>query len=225
MTSRYALYETDQLRDRFALDVGLPRGVRPHYNVSPVQEVPVVVLRDGKRVVERMIWGFVPTGAKDTNSVFRYKTFASRSEGILDKPALRTALRSQRCIIPVNGFYEWKTLASGKRPFYIRLKTHELIGLAGVYSEWTDPAGVVHGVCTVITIDSETESDMTPRRLPVIVDVADEADWLNPELSDLSTLFRIMRPYDAEKLEIIPVSDAVNSTKLDASDLIEKFQR
>lgn len=225
MTSRYALYETDKLRDRFSLDAGLPRGVKPHYNVNPVQEVPVIVLRDGKRLVERMIWGFVPEGAKDTNSVFRYKTYASKSEGILDRTALRAALRTHRCIIPVNGFYEWKNLESGKRPFYIRLKSHELAGLAGLYSEWTDAAGVVRGVCTVITIDSEAESDMTPRRLPIIVDAVDESDWLNPELSDLSTLFRIMRPIDVDKLEIIPVSDAVNSLKVDTPELIEKFQR
>lgn len=225
MTSRYALYETDKLRDRFTLQAGLPRGVKPHYNVSPVHEVPVVLLRDGQRLVERMIWGFVPMGAKDMNSVFRYKTYAVKSEGILDKPALRTALRSQRCIIPVNGFYEWKNLESGKRPFYIRTTTHELFGLAGLYGEWTDPEGATHGVCTVLTIESDAGSDMTPSRLPIIIDQADEADWLNPELGDLSTLFRIMRPYDPSKLEIIPVSDAVNSTKPDTPDLIEKFQR
>ena len=224
MTSRYALYETDKLRDRFALDAGLPRGVKPRYNVSPVREVPVVLLRDGQRVVERMIWGFVPAGAKDMNSVFRYKTYAVKSEGILDKPTLRTALRAQRCIVPVNGFYEWKNLASGKRPFYIRTDTHELFGLAGLYGEWTDPEGVRRGICTVLTIDSETDSDMTPRRLPIIVDQADETDWLNPELGDLSTLFRIMRPYDASKLSIIPVSDEVNSTKLDRPDLIDRRQ-
>lgn len=225
MASRYALYEINKLRSRFALDVGLPRGVKPHYNISPVQEVPVVLQRAGQRVVERMIWGFVPSSAKDTNSVFRYKTFAVKSEGILDKPTLRTALRSQRCIIPVNGFYEWKNLESGKRPFYIRTNTHELFGLAGLYGEWTDPDGAVHGVCTILTISSGTESDMTPSRLPIVVEQADEADWLNPELGDLSTLFRVMRPFDTGKLEIIPVSDTVNSTRPDMPDLIERFQR
>lgn len=225
MTSRYALYETDKIRDRFACDTGLPRGVKPHYNISPVQEVPVVLQRDGQRVVERMIWGLVPVGARDTNSVFRYKTFAAKSEGILDRPALRTALRSQRCIISVNGFYEWKNLPSGKRPFYIRTKTHELFGLAGLYSEWTDPAGVTHGVCTVLTIDSEADDDMTPSRLPIIIEQADEVGWLDPSIGDLSTLFRIMRPVEASTLEIIPVSDAVNSTKPDSPDLIERFQR
>lgn len=225
MTSRYALYEIGKLRDRFLLDVGLPRGVKPRYNVSPVQEVPVIVLRDGKRMVERMIWGFVPVGAKDTNSVFRYKTYVFSSENILNKSSLRTALRTQRCIIPVNGFYEWKRLPNGKRPFYIRLKSNELAGLAGVYGEWVDPTGVARGVCTVITIDSETESDMTPSRLPVIVDPSDESDWLNPESGDLSTLFRIMRPCDVNEIEVIPVSDAVNSTKPDSPDLIEKLQR
>lgn len=225
MTSRYALYEIDKLRDRFALDVGLPRGVKPHYNISPVQEVPVVVSREGKRVVERMIWGFIPVGAKDTNSVFRYKTFAVRSEKILETHTYRTAVRSQRCLIPTNGFYEWKQAPSGKQPFYLRPRTHELAGLAGIYSEWTDPEGVAHGVCAVITIDSESDNDTIPSRLPVIVDRDDETDWLNPEVSDLSSLFRIMRPYGASKLEIIAVSDAVNSTKVDTPNLIKSAQK
>lgn len=225
MTSRYALYEIDKLRERFSLNVGLPRGVKPRYNVSPVQLVPAVVMRNGVRAVEKMIWGLIPVGAKDANSVFRYKTFAVKSEGILDKPSLRTALRSQRCIIPVNGFYEWKNLPDGKRPFYIRPTSHELAGLAGLYSEWIDPDGVAHSVCTVITIDSETESDMTPSRLPIFVEKTDETDWLNPELGDLSTLFRIMRPSDPDQLEIIPVRDAVNSTKVDSPDLIERIVR
>lgn len=225
MTSRYVLYDTAQLRDRFAPESGTPRGVKPRYNISPAARVPVIVSRDGKPAIEQMIWGFVPAGAKDTNSIFRYKTFAAKSEKILETHTYRTAVRTQRCLIPANGFYEWKNTTGGKKPFYISPRAGGLFAMAGIYSEWTDPEGTTHGICAVITIDSETDNDMIPSRLPVIVDRADEAAWLDPEVSDLSTLFQIMRPYDVEKLDIIPVSDAVNSPKPDTPELIKRLVR
>lgn len=222
MTSRYALYDTGLLRDRFAPESGTPRGVKPRYNISPAARVPVIVSRDGKPAIEQMIWGFVPAGAKDTNSIFRYKTFAAKSEKILETHTYRTAVRSQRCLIPANGFYEWKNSTSGKKPFYIQLDHSELFAMAGIYSEWTDVAGETHRICAVVTIDSETDNDLVPSRLPVIVDEADEALWLDPDVSDLSTLFQIMRPIDASRLRIHPVGDAINSTKVDTPTLIER---
>lgn len=220
MTSRFALYETADLRDRFAPESGTPRGVKPHYNISPAARIPVIVSREGKLTIEQMIWGFVPVGAKDTNSIFRYKTYAVRSEKILETHTYRTAVRTQRCLIPANGFFEWKKSAVDKKPFYIRPVADGLFALAGIYSEWTDPEGAVHGICAVVTIDSERDSDSLPSRLPVIVSQSDEAAWLDPSVSDLSTLFQIMRPVDASTLVIVPVSDAVNSTKADTPDLI-----
>lgn len=222
MSSRYALFEIDKLRDRFAPASGVPKGVKPHYNISPVQSVPVVVFRDGKNEIELMKWGFIPKGAPNANSVFRYKTFAARSEGIFDKPTWQTAIRSTRCLIPANGFYEWKKTADSKQPFYIHPTDQSIFAFAGLYSSWTDPEGKEWGTCSIVTTNSGAESDMTPSRLPVIVHPDDEADWLNPEISDINTLYRIMRPYDPDQLEIIRVGDNINSAKIDTPQLIEK---
>lgn len=222
MSSRYALFEIDKLRDRFATQSGVPKGVKPHYNISPVQSVPVVVSRDGKNEIELMKWGFIPKGAPNANSVFRYKTFSARSEGIFDKPTWQAAIRSTRCLIPANGFYEWKNTASGKHPFFIHAIDQPLFAFAGLYSSWTDPEGKEWGTCSIITTNSGAESDMTPSRLPVIVHPDDEADWLNPEISDINTLYRIMRPYDPDQLEIIKVSDDINSAKIDKPYLIKR---
>lgn len=222
MSSRYALFEIDKLRDRFALASGVPKGVKPHYNISPVQSVPVIISRDGKNEMELMKWGFIPKGAPNANSVFRYKTFSARSEGIFDKPTWQVAIRSSRCLIPANGFYEWKTTASGKQPFYLHATDQPVFAFAGLYSSWTDPDGKEWGTCSIVTTNSGAESDMTPSRLPVIVHPDDEADWLNPEISDINTLYRIMRPYDADQLEIVRVSDDINSAKIDKPHLIVK---
>lgn len=225
MTSRYALYEIDKISKRFAPDSGVPKGVKPRYNISPTQSVPVIVSRDGVNQIEVMKWGFIPAGAKDTSAVFRYKTFNAHSEGIFDKPTWMTAIRSRRCLIVANGFYEWKSSATGKNPFYIRPIDVSLFAFAGLYSTWTDPEGAVWGMCSIITTNSGSESDMTPSRLPVIVHTDDEADWLNPAIGDINSLYKIMRPLDPDMLTIIRVSDDVTSAKIDKPHLIEQLER
>jgi len=224
MTSRYALYEIDKLYDRFNLKNGVPKGVKPHYNISPAQLVPVIVNRDGINQIEMMKWGFIPSGAKDTNSIFRYKTHNARSEAVFDKPTWMTAIRSQRCLVPANGFYEWKNTADSKNPYYIQTTDQPLFGFAGLYSSWTDPEGVGWGMCSIIIINSDATDDMTPSRLPVIVLPEEEAEWLNPEIGGMNSIYMTMKPYDLEKLKIIRVGSDVNSPKIDKTHLIDRYK-
>ena len=105
MAERYTLLELEKLRDRFALADGVPAGVKISYNISPTQLAPIVLQRDGKRVMQRAMWGFVPAAAKDTRSVFRYKTTLAKCEDVFDKPTWKDAVRTQRCLVPANGYY------------------------------------------------------------------------------------------------------------------------
>jgi putative SOS response-associated peptidase YedK len=220
MPDRYTLIDTGELRDRFALPKGVPAGVKKHYNISPMQTIPVVIVRNGERVMERMKWGFIPKNAKDTHSVFRYKTHHARSEVVFRGPTWQGAIRTQRCLVPANGFYEWRKSPDGKHAFYIHPTDQSLFAFAGIYGEWTDPDGITHGMCAIITTASGSETDQVPSRLPVILDPADEAAWLDPELGDVSTLLKIMRPYAFENLKITRVSDAVNAKKANDLSLI-----
>jgi len=225
MSSRYALYEIDKISKRFAPAAGVPKGVRPSYNINPGQSVAVIVNRDGANQIEKMKWGFVPAGAKDANSIFRYKTHNVRSENVFDKQSLSTAIRSQRCLIPANGYYEWKNLESGKTPYYIQTADQSLFAFAGIYGTWTDPSGVVWGTCAIVTTPSDSADDMIPSRLPVIVRPEDEADWLNPVIGDMNSLYGIMKPYTSDQLKIYRVSDDINSTKIDKPNLIERVTK
>jgi putative SOS response-associated peptidase YedK len=220
MTSRYALYDIDKISKRFAPESGVPKGVRPSYNINPAASVPVIVNRDGINQISVMKWGFIPNGAKNTNAIFRYKTQIARSEGIFDKPTWANVIRTQRCLIPANGFYEWRTSESDRTPYYIRPTDQPLFAFAGVYGTWTDPGGIEWGMCAIITTNSGVDSVMTPSRLPVIVHPDDESDWLNPAIGDINSLYKIMRPYDATALAIIRVSNDINSTKTDNPSLI-----
>ncbi|MDK2898991.1 MAG: hypothetical protein PWQ10_178 [Patescibacteria group bacterium] len=224
MTSRYALYEINKLRDRFNLPNGVPKGVKPHYNISPDQMVPVIINHDGINKLEMMKWGFVPTSAKNTNSIFRYKTYNARSESVFNKPTWMTAIRSQRCLVPANGFYEWKNIENKKYPYYIQPTDQTLFGFAGLYSSWTDTEGKEYGTCSIITINNESTSDMAPSRLPVIIMPEEESEWLNPKIDGMSSIYSIMKPYNLEKIKIIRVGQDIDSHKIDKPSLINKFQ-
>lgn len=225
MSERYALYEIDKLRDRYKLPSGVPKGVKASYNISPTQIAPVVVIRDGVRVLERMKWGFIPIGAKDANSVFRYKTFAARSEDSFDKTTWKHAIRYSRCLIPANGFYEWQAITGGKKiAHFIRPKDQGVFSLAGVYSTWQDPEAVRWGMFAVVTTMANKEMSVLSNRMPVILHPEDEATWLDPMIDDANTLYDLMRPYYAsEMLEIRAVGPDINSTKIDIPQLIDKI--
>lgn len=213
MAERYTLFEIEKLRDRFALKDGVPAGVKKSYNISPGQLGSVIVHRDGVNVLERMKWGFIPANAKDNNSVFRYKTYMAKSEGIFDKATWQHAIRHQRCLIPANGFYEWQQTQEGKLPFYLTPSEQELVAFAGVYSSWTDSDGKEWGTYAIVTIMQDRSPKQSLRR-PIILSPEDEADWLNPAITDMNTLYRCMRPYTEDMFTIHRVTPDVKNVKL-----------
>lgn len=221
MIARYTLFEIENLRDRFHLASGVPGGTKQNYNISPTNSAPVVVLRDGKPELEQKKWGFISQNAKDSNSVFRYKTHAVRSEVIFAKPTWEKAIRTQRCLIPTNGFYEWHETEHGKTPYLIQLRDQTLFAMAGVYSSWTDPAGKEWGTYCAVTIDSHSSKLHTKVVRPIILDIDDEATWLDTTITDTNTLYSIMKTYPDDILSITKVGDAINSTKASGSHLIQ----
>lgn len=216
MAERLALFEIEKLRDRFTLPSGVPAGVKKSYNTSPTQLAPVVLARDGQRVMERKMWGFLPATAKDTRSVFRYKTTVAKSVNVFDKPMWQDAIRIQRCLVPVNGYYEWRKTINGKRPFYIQIKDQPLVALAGVYSVWTDGEGVERGTFAIITIGDESHTG----RSPVVITPADEANWLNPEIVDVSSIFVMMQPLPIDMLIAYQVTTDLKNSKLNTPALL-----
>src|SRR5690606_15936994 len=113
----------------------------------------VIISDEDVTLVKSMKWGLVAQGAKDTNSVFRYKTYNIPSEKILSRHSWERAVREKRCLIPANGYY----LLNGsgkKRAKYVQANDDELFAFAGVYGSWQDPEGVTHGTFSIITIES-----------------------------------------------------------------------
>src|SRR5256885_9273051 len=111
----------------------------PRYNVAPTQPVPIVRMAAGKRQLALVRWGLLPAWVKDP------RTFSllinARGESVLDKPAFRHAMKRRRCLIPADGFYEWRSEAGSKRPFVIRPKDGQPLAFAGLWEAWTGPNG------------------------------------------------------------------------------------
>lgn len=225
MSERYTLFEIEKLRDRFMLSKGVVAGVKRNYNISPTQLCPVIVQVDGKNEMQLMKWGFVAANAKDMNSVFRYKTYNAKSEGIFSKEAWNDSIRHRRCLVPANGFYAWKKSSDGKQPFHITPVDQDVCALAGIYSSWQKPDGETVGVFSIVTTESNSEMTTIQQRMPVIIQPEDEATWLDSSVESVSTLYKIMRPYPNGMLKLKPANPAVNSLKATGETLITPPKR
>lgn len=220
MAERYTLIDIQDLSDRFDLKNGVPAGVKRNYNISPTQLGSVIVNRDGMRILERMKWGFIPANAKDANSVFRYKTYVAKAEGIFNKPTWQDSIRHSRCLVPANGFYEWQQTVNGKLPFYITRAQQGLFVFAGIYSSWTDPDGKEWGTYAIVTTLHD-RGPKKPLQRAVILSRENEAAWLDPTLDDLNSLYGLLRPTPEDMLRIHQVAPEVKNSKLNSDQLIQ----
>ena len=220
MIERYALYDIDKLFDRFNLTSGVPKGVKKRYNIQPAQTVPVVLQRGEDVVMELMQWGFVPQNAKDTTSLFRYKTYVVRSEDIFKKDMWDRAVRSQRCLVPANGFYFWSAITGGKAAFYTEVKGQPIAALAGIYSSWTNSEGVETGMVSIVTVPANDDAIDLTDRLPAIVQPGQEKAWLDPTSNEVSPLYDAMRMATGGSLVLRRVGEGIFSKKVDNESLI-----
>jgi len=224
MISRYSLYTTADLRDRFALADGLPKGVKPHYSIYPTHQAPVIVGQDGHPVVEQMGWGLTPKGAKDTNSVFRYKTYNVPSEKILAKHSWEIAVRHSRCLVPANGFYQLNESGDEKRAYYIQLKNTAMFAFAGIYSKWED-AGITRATYSIITSEAPDQVRHIADRMPIILSKSEERRWLDVSITDANALFDMLRPISRDQLLINEVGAGIHSLKIDSPKLIVPLEK
>ena len=222
MCGRYTLHQkTQSLKDRYRLNV-VPGNLRANYNVAPGQFMPVVISEDGKQRAELMKWGLIPTWAKDPK--IGYKLINARDDGIFDKPIWRNVILKKRCLIPADGFYEWKRHTvdgkQQKQPFYIKPKHDDLFSFAGVWDAWKDVEGLEWKTYSIITTSPNKEMKHVHDRMPVILHKEDEASWLEPSVQSREDLEHFLQPYEDDGLEIYEVSRDVNVARNNDAKLI-----
>jgi putative SOS response-associated peptidase YedK len=193
---------------------------RPRYNVAPTQ--PVLTIREtdeAKRELVPLRWGLVPSWSKGLDS--RYSMINAGAETVNTKPAYRNAFKHRRCLIPAEGFYEWKAGKQGKTPFRIRRKDRAPFAMAGLWEWWRGGEGEAIESCTIIVTDANDLVREIHDRMPVILGRDDYASWLDPGNKDADGLRAMLKPADAARWTMRPVTRQVNSPRNDSPDLLE----
>ena len=194
----------------------------PRYNVCPTQDQMVVRARDGEPEAVKLRWGLVPWWASDLSVGSRM--INARAEGVDTKPAFRDAFRERRCLVLVDGFYEWQAIPGQKRrrPYAVRMPDNSPFVLAGLWESWRNrTTREVVQTCTVVTTTPNAFMARLHDRMPVILDPASYGAWLNPATPAADAL-SMLRPYDgAAALSAYPVSTYVNSPAHDDAKCLE----
>jgi putative SOS response-associated peptidase YedK len=216
----------DQLAAYFgAAGVG-ERLTEPAYNVAPTNAVETVVTLGEERRLELFRWGLVPFWAKDP--AIGNKMINARAETVATKNAYRRSFKKKRCIIPVDGFYEWKKIEGrkNKQPFFIHRPDGEPYAFAGLWDEWTDPedSDRVLRSCTIITGEPNERMAELHHRMPVILPPGAWDAWLDPGNSDEAALTELLVPAPSELIVFEPVSTEVNNPRNRGSRLIEPVE-
>lgn len=196
--------------------------LKPRWNIAPTQEIPVIRKDKDRRRLFLPRWGLVPSWAEDPSIGARM--INARSESAAEKPAFREAFRLRRCLVPLDGFYEWTEVDGRKQGRIIRRRDRALFALAGLWESWRGPKGGPAGdpaletppleTVTVLTTSANAPLSVLHDRMPVILDEGDWAAWLDPE-TPLSDVAKLLRPAPDDLLDLTPVGPRVNSVRND----------
>jgi putative SOS response-associated peptidase YedK len=196
-----------------------PEQFQPRYNIAPSQPV-LAVPNDGQNAATFFLWGLVPSWAKDPT--IGNRLINARGETLSEKPAFRGAYKYKRCVIPADGFYEWKTQPGTKTkiPHYIRLKGHKPFALAGLLDEWHATDGTPVRTCTIVTTEPNSLMATIHNRMPLILKPEAISAWLDSSPRAPESLKGLVQSFPAELMELYPVSTLVNSPANDRAECI-----
>ncbi len=221
MCGRYTLYSDKKaIENHFEVEISDGELIRPDYNAAPGTLRPVIMVKGThERVAGKLKWGLVPPFVKNLSD---WKPLINaRSETVNEKPSFRKAFQRKRCIVPANGFYEWKDFGGdNKIPFYIRLLDRDLFGMAGIYETHKDADGSELHTFAILTTGANALMQPLHDRMPVILREDDYNVWLNPVQPRPEMLQSLLTPYPTERMSTFKVSTDVNNVRNNGPDLI-----
>jgi putative SOS response-associated peptidase YedK len=220
MCGRFTITLTVGLAERFGVKHS-SRQLTPRYNIAPSQPVPVVVRHEeGGRELAEMVWGLVPHWARDPAAAGR--AINARAETLEDRPSFRDPFLHHRCLVPANGFYEWRKEGRSREPYYIHRKDDGLVAIAGLYDIWKGPGGTELKSFVIVTTEPNSLVSRYHDRMPAILRQDDEEKWLTPGRLAQQTVQDILSPYPEKFLEAYRVSRQVNDPAAEGRDLIRR---
>lgn len=180
------------------------------FNIAPTQPVPVIRQhpKETVRHLSLMRWGLIPHWAKDLSNAMG--TINTKSETAATKPAFRDPLKSRRCLIPADGFYEWKRTGAAKQAFCFEVDDVGLFAFAGLWNGWKDARGTWIKTCSILTTTPNSLTGAVHDRMPVILDPKSYDLWLDPSMTNVQIVSELLKPYDARLMRCYPVSTRIN---------------
>jgi len=216
----YEIYVAEELSERY--DVEVRCDIAPTYNLCPTESSPVLLIGEGKRHIQQMRWQLVPK----IEPIFATKlsTINARSESVFKSRLFGDLVTSQRCIVPISGFYEWKRQGTTKRAFRICLREETIMSVAGIWDAWRPGTKDERHSFSILTTSANECMSAIHDRMPVILQRADEETWLDPEFQDRESLQKILKPCPSAWLDAAEVSSLVNSSKNNSPDLLRPIE-
>ncbi len=199
------------------LGISISGEIQARYNVAPTQSATLIRNRAGNGVELAFLrWGLVPGWAQEFPQ--EAKLINARSETLADKPSFCNAFRYRRCIIPADGFYEWRQTEDHKRPYYIRRHDQSPLALAGLWEAWRHGDQSIESF-TIITVEANTELKALHQRMPAILEESNLSLWLDPAVTNPERIQSLLQP-DHGEFEWYPVSTVVNNPGNEGPTLI-----
>jgi putative SOS response-associated peptidase YedK len=218
MCGRYTLISNPEAIRALFRYAGQPN-FPARYNISPTQPIAVVRLFEGRREFALLRWGLIPGWVKDPRTFSLL--FNARGESLLEKPAFASAMRYQRCLIPFDGFYEWKQGGKRRQPYYIRARDGGPMAFAGLWESWMGPNGEEMETAAIVTTAANLQLAPLHNRMPVILPPEAFDLWLDHRNVDAEKAAALIAPAREDLLETYPVGDAVNRAANDSAALID----
>jgi putative SOS response-associated peptidase YedK len=219
MCGRFTLQTPEsKIRQAFHLPIGEQLGLTPRYNIAPSQFIPIVRNNDSEHKLALAKWGLVPHWSKEPKT--KYSTINARIETVAEKPTYRTPFKSQRCLIPADGFYEWKLINGHKIPHYIRMRTGGVFAFAGIWDRW-EGDGEVLDSCSIIVMPASDVMKPIHQRMPAIIAPAHYDLWLDSRVTDKDEIMGYLTSAPSDQLRFYPISPWVNSPQHDDERCIQ----
>jgi putative SOS response-associated peptidase YedK len=207
--------------DEIALLLGISHSfsTTQRYNIAPTQNILIARHNEeNHRELAMLRWGLIPAFVKDPKKVVN--PINARSESVKEKPFFREAFRKRRCLIPVDGYYEWQALGKLKQPYLMRLENKALFFLAGIWEAWISSEGEVIETAAMLTTSANDIISKVHDRMPVILKPENFSAWLN-DTQDIDSLLPLLAAYESADMEVYPVSTKVNSGRNENPECIE----
>ena len=211
MCGRFTLHSRDRIKLNGLTALDPPFEAR--YNIAPSQRI-LAIADFGKGEEGRMLtWGLIPSWSSDGKGFIN-----ARAETLEEKPSFSESFRLRRCLIPADGFFEWKRTGREKRPYYIQLIEEDSVMFAGIWDTWRNRSETITS-CAIITTAANALVGELHNRMPAILPVEVQDSWLDPR-TNRADLLRMLTPFPSERMKTYPVSSTVNDPANDSGDLL-----